>query len=119
MVARSSMTPTSRSPRPPERGHARFRRVAGDARSRARRTGAPALLALAHADRRAPRRYNTWFFVAAAPEGEDGAHDDSELVASGWVRPVDALAQHVAGEIDLIFPTEMSLRVLARYEFYA
>ena len=64
----------------------------------------------------APRRYNTWFFVAPAPDGEDGAHDDNELVASGWVRPVDALAQHVAGEIDLIFPTEMSLRVLARYE---
>jgi 8-oxo-dGTP pyrophosphatase MutT (NUDIX family) len=64
----------------------------------------------------APRRYNTWFFVAPAPDGEDGAHDDNELVASGWVRPVDALALHGAGEIDLIFPTEMSLRALARYE---
>jgi len=64
----------------------------------------------------APRRYNTWFFVAPAPEGEDGAHDDAELVASGWVRPRDALLQHAAGEIDLIFPTEMSLRALADYE---
>jgi 8-oxo-dGTP pyrophosphatase MutT (NUDIX family) len=64
----------------------------------------------------APRRYNTWFFVAAAPDGEDGAHDDNELVSSDWVRPLDALAQHAAGRIDLIFPTEMSLRVLARYE---
>ena len=64
----------------------------------------------------APRRYNTWFFVAPAPDGEDGAHDDNELVASGWVRPLDALAQHAAGQIDLIFPTEMSLRALARYE---
>jgi len=63
----------------------------------------------------APRRYNTWFFVAPAPEGEDGAHDNNELVASGWVRPADALAQHRADEIDLIFPTEMSLRVLANY----
>ena len=44
----------------------------------------------------APRRYNTWFFVAPAPDGEDGAHDDNELVASGWVRPLDALAQHAA-----------------------
>jgi 8-oxo-dGTP pyrophosphatase MutT (NUDIX family) len=64
----------------------------------------------------APRRYNTWFFVAPAPDGEDGAHDDNELVASGWVRPIDALAQHGASEIDLIFPTEMSLRALAAYE---
>ncbi len=64
----------------------------------------------------APRRYNTWFFVAAAPDGEDGTHDDNELVASGWVRPPDALAQHEAGEIDLIFPTETTLRALTRYE---
>jgi 8-oxo-dGTP pyrophosphatase MutT (NUDIX family) len=64
----------------------------------------------------APRRYNTWFFVAPAPDGEDGTHDDNELVASEWVRPIDALAQHARGEIDLIFPTEMSLRALSRYE---
>jgi len=63
----------------------------------------------------APRRYNTWFFVAPAPEGEEGTHDDNELVASDWVRPADALAQYAAGAIDLIFPTEMSLRVLSRY----
>jgi 8-oxo-dGTP pyrophosphatase MutT (NUDIX family) len=63
-----------------------------------------------------PRRYNTWFFVAPAPDGEDGAHDDNELIASAWIRPVDALAQYAAGEIDLILPTEMSLRVLARYD---
>jgi 8-oxo-dGTP pyrophosphatase MutT (NUDIX family) len=64
----------------------------------------------------APRRYNTWFFVAPAPNGEEGTHDDNELVASAWVRPVDALAQHAVGEIDLIFPTEMSLRALSRYD---
>jgi 8-oxo-dGTP pyrophosphatase MutT (NUDIX family) len=64
----------------------------------------------------APRRYNTWFFVAPAPDGEDGTHDDNELVASAWVRPIDALAQHARGHIDLIFPTEMSLRALSHYE---
>jgi len=64
----------------------------------------------------APRRYNTWFFVAPAPEGEEGAHDDRELVASSWVRPRDALAHHAESRIDLIFPTEMSLRALVRYE---
>jgi 8-oxo-dGTP pyrophosphatase MutT (NUDIX family) len=67
----------------------------------------------------APRRYNTWFFVAPAPDGEDGAHDDRELVASSWVRPVDALEQFAGGAIDLIFPTEMSLRALARYSHSA
>jgi 8-oxo-dGTP pyrophosphatase MutT (NUDIX family) len=67
----------------------------------------------------APRRYNTWFFVAPAPDGEDGVHDDRELVASEWVRPADALARFEAGAIDLIFPTEMSLRALGRYEHAA
>jgi 8-oxo-dGTP pyrophosphatase MutT (NUDIX family) len=64
----------------------------------------------------APRRYNTWFFVAPAPDGEDGAHDDNELVASEWVRPLDALAKFADGGIDLILPTEMSLRALGHYE---
>ena len=45
----------------------------------------------------APRRYDTWFFVARAPEGQDGAHDDGELVASEWVRPADALAAQRTG----------------------
>jgi 8-oxo-dGTP pyrophosphatase MutT (NUDIX family) len=64
----------------------------------------------------APRRYNTWFFVAPAPVGEEGTHDDNELVASEWIRPADALARHASGHIDLIFPTEMSLRALSRYD---
>jgi 8-oxo-dGTP pyrophosphatase MutT (NUDIX family) len=64
----------------------------------------------------APRRYNTWFFVARAPEGHDGAHDYNELVDSAWVRPSDALAAFEFGEIDLILPTQRSLEVIARYQ---
>ena len=63
----------------------------------------------------APRRYDTWFFVARAPDGQDGAHDDSELVASEWVRPADALARNERGEIELILPTLRSLQALARF----
>jgi 8-oxo-dGTP pyrophosphatase MutT (NUDIX family) len=63
----------------------------------------------------APRRYDTWFFAAAAPEGQDAVHDDVELVASDWLGPEDALERHERGEIDLIFPTWRSLLVLARY----
>jgi 8-oxo-dGTP pyrophosphatase MutT (NUDIX family) len=64
----------------------------------------------------APRRYDTWFFVAPAPDGQDGVHDDVELVASGWVAPADALARRERGEIDLIFPTWRTLLLLARYD---
>jgi 8-oxo-dGTP pyrophosphatase MutT (NUDIX family) len=67
----------------------------------------------------APRRYDTWFFVARAPEGQDGAHDDAELVASEWVHPVAALARHERGEIDLILPTLRSLQALARFSSVA
>jgi len=61
----------------------------------------------------APRRYNTWFFVAPAPEGHEAVHDDVELVASEWVRPKDLLAAGERGEVDLIFPTVRSLSALA------
>lgn len=64
----------------------------------------------------APRRYDTWFFVAAAPPGHAYLHDDEETVASEWVRPPDALARAERGELELIFPTMRSLAVLARFD---
>ena len=63
----------------------------------------------------APRRYDTWFFVAAAPDGHAYAHDDSETVASVWIRPGDALARAERGELELIFPTIRNLEQLARF----
>jgi 8-oxo-dGTP pyrophosphatase MutT (NUDIX family) len=63
----------------------------------------------------APRRYDTWFLVAAAPHGQEGSHDDAELVHSEWVRPADALARYASGDLDLIFPTLRTLRVLESF----
>jgi 8-oxo-dGTP pyrophosphatase MutT (NUDIX family) len=63
----------------------------------------------------APRRYDTWFFVAESPDGHEGVHDDSELVDSGWVRPREALRAFARGAIDLILPTQRSLETLAMY----
>jgi 8-oxo-dGTP pyrophosphatase MutT (NUDIX family) len=64
----------------------------------------------------APRRYDTWFFLASAPDGHEGMHDDNELVDSGWVRPADALHAFASGDIDLILPTQRCLETLARYD---
>ncbi|MCZ7535431.1 MAG: NUDIX domain-containing protein [Acidimicrobiia bacterium] len=64
----------------------------------------------------APRRYDTWFFAAAAPEGQEGVHDDGEAVHSEWVRPSDALARNERADIELIMPTIRSLRWLERFE---
>jgi hypothetical protein len=57
----------------------------------------------------------TWFFVAAAPEGHAYLHDDSETVASVWIRPQDALARAERGELEIIFPTMRNLEQLGRF----
>jgi 8-oxo-dGTP pyrophosphatase MutT (NUDIX family) len=64
----------------------------------------------------APRRYDTRFFVVRAPDGHEGEHDGSELVASAWMRPADVLRAFAQGEIDLILPTQRSLEVLSRFD---
>jgi 8-oxo-dGTP pyrophosphatase MutT (NUDIX family) len=63
----------------------------------------------------APRRYDTRFFVAAAPPEQTPLHDDEETVANVWVRPADALARFDAGEYDLIFPTIKSLQAIGQF----
>jgi 8-oxo-dGTP pyrophosphatase MutT (NUDIX family) len=63
----------------------------------------------------APRRYDTWFYVAAAPDGHAYLHDDGETVASVWIHPQDALERAEGGELDLILPTMRNLEQLARF----
>ena len=53
----------------------------------------------------APRRYDTRFFVTAAPSGQVAHHDDGETIATIWVSPTDALSRFGAGEIELLPPT--------------
>ena len=62
-----------------------------------------------------PRRFNTRFFVARAPQGQSGAHDESETVHSVWVNPRQALEQQERGEIEIIFPTRSSLADVALF----
>ncbi len=38
---------------------------------------------------RAPRRYDTRFFVAVAPPAQTPLHDDQETISHVWVRPRD------------------------------
>ena len=61
------------------------------------------------------RRYDTRFFVAAAPPGQVPTHDAAETVAEVWVRPADALALHRAGEMELILPTIRNLQAIGRF----
>ena len=62
------------------------------------------------------RRYDTRFFVAAAPPEQEIAHDDFELVTSEWIAPGEALRRQVTGEMVMIFPTVRTLVWLERFD---
>ena len=64
----------------------------------------------------APKRFDTRFFVTAAPSGQVAHHDEGETIASLWVRPADALARFAAGEIELLPPTIANLEKLALHD---
>jgi 8-oxo-dGTP pyrophosphatase MutT (NUDIX family) len=61
------------------------------------------------------RRYDTRFYVAAAPPEQVPLHDDRETIANLWVRPGDALEQHQKGQLELILPTIKNLEAIARF----
>ncbi|WP_077001529.1 NUDIX domain-containing protein [Variovorax sp. KK3] len=61
------------------------------------------------------KRFDTRFFVAQAPEGQEACHDDHEAVLCAWLRPRAALERYWAGEIALAGPQVMSLAHLARH----
>ena len=62
-----------------------------------------------------PRRFDTRFFIAAAPETQRGQHDEKETVDSIWISPQEALARNKAQEFDLMNVTRMQLEWLTAY----
>ena len=64
----------------------------------------------------APRRYNTWFFLAPLPAGAaEVVVDGSEIGDHVWTTPAMAQQRHRAGEIDLIPPTWVTLHRLTPF----
>ena len=62
-----------------------------------------------------PKRFDTRFFLALAPPGQEPLHDDTETIASLWITPHDALAAAAAGDLQLLPPTIRSLEFLAEH----
>lgn len=62
------------------------------------------------------RRFDTRFFVAIAPSGQASRHDDTETIASEWIRPADALRRAVHGELTMMPPTVSNLELLVAHE---
>jgi 8-oxo-dGTP pyrophosphatase MutT (NUDIX family) len=63
-----------------------------------------------------PRRYDTRFFVVAAPPEQHPVHDDRETIATIWVNPSDALEQQRQGALEMIFPTIKNLEAISRFD---
>ena len=61
-----------------------------------------------------PKRFDTWFFLAAAPPDQLGAHDGKESTDSIWVSPREALAGGETGRFKLPFPTTRNLIKLGK-----
>jgi 8-oxo-dGTP pyrophosphatase MutT (NUDIX family) len=59
-----------------------------------------------------PKRFDTHFYLAAAPDGQIGMHDGREGVDSVWTTPERAMAEKDRWTI--IFPTRMNLLKLAQ-----
>jgi 8-oxo-dGTP pyrophosphatase MutT (NUDIX family) len=68
---------------------------------------------------RVPKRFDTRFFLVAAPVSQLGAHDGAESVEGLWIAPQKALAEAQAGARTLVFATRMNLAKLARYHTVA
>ncbi|WP_338677544.1 NUDIX hydrolase [Streptomyces sp. SCSIO 30461] len=62
-----------------------------------------------------PRRFDTWFFVAALPQGQRTRNASTEADRTVWIRPVDAAAGYDKGELLMMPPTIATLRVLGQH----
>jgi 8-oxo-dGTP pyrophosphatase MutT (NUDIX family) len=63
---------------------------------------------------RSAKRFDTHFFLAAAPSDQIALHDGHEAVDSVWISPAAALERAKAGTYQLRFPTQMNLQKLGR-----
>jgi 8-oxo-dGTP pyrophosphatase MutT (NUDIX family) len=62
------------------------------------------------------RRYDTFFFAAALPEGQQAGMLTTEADLGEWRRPADLLAEQRTGRTKLMPPTILTLRELAVFD---
>ncbi len=60
-------------------------------------------------------RFDTYFFVARYPSGQDASHDQKETTAGAWLTPRKALEENLTGEVVLSPPTLKTLEDLSRF----
>jgi 8-oxo-dGTP pyrophosphatase MutT (NUDIX family) len=60
------------------------------------------------------KRFDTYFYLAAAPAEQIAVHDGQEMVDAQWIRPADALADQASGKSNIVMATLINLRKLNR-----
>ncbi len=65
------------------------------------------------------KRFDTRFFLAAVPPGQEATHDEHEATESIWLTPRAALRRYWNGDLELAPPQIMSLAHLARHRSVA
>lgn len=61
----------------------------------------------------APKRFDTWFFLAEAPQDQVALHDGSESTDSVWIGAQAAIDEAKAGRRTLVHATQKNLELLA------
>jgi 8-oxo-dGTP pyrophosphatase MutT (NUDIX family) len=61
-----------------------------------------------------PKRFDTHFYIAEAPDDQVAACDGREAVDACWIAPQDALAEAAAEKRKIIFPTRLNVEMLAQ-----
>jgi 8-oxo-dGTP pyrophosphatase MutT (NUDIX family) len=60
-----------------------------------------------------PRRFDAFFFLLRAPEGQEGASDLGETTRGFWATPGEIIARFAGGELTLAPPTLRCLELLS------
>lgn len=61
-----------------------------------------------------PKRFDTRFYIAEAPDAQEALCDGSETVDACWITPEQALADMRAKKRTIIFPTRLNLELLGK-----
>jgi hypothetical protein len=61
-------------------------------------------------------RFDTRFFLAQYPFGQEASHDQKETTAGIWITPRKALEENLKGEVMLSPPTLKTLEDLSRFK---
>lgn len=66
-----------------------------------------------------PKRFDTWFYLAALPPDQEPLLPEREADNMQWITPEDAVTAHRAGDLPMLPPTLLTLTELSTYDSLA